>query len=166
MSLQQDGSPAPNCHCSTAVSPCPTHPWSCHGLPERGSAQPSAAPAQPSSAQPTCPLVPGSFPHPAALHTLCFQCRTRSGAQMNSQVLNGCLEIMLLTYADDSLLLLSLLLLFNVIFASGSTSPTPSPSMAGCWPCTLSPFGLYAGPAHSCSRIPQLQQREHQALPR
>lgn len=36
------------------------------------------------------------------------------------------LEIMFLNYDDDSLLLLSLLLLlFNVIFASGSMSPTP-----------------------------------------
>lgn len=88
---------------------------------------PSPRAAQLSSAQPTCPLVPSSFLHPAALHTLCFQCRTRSGAQINSQVLNGCLEITLFNYYDDSLLLLSLLLLFNVIFASGSTSPTPQP---------------------------------------
>lgn len=47
----------------------------------------------------------------------------------------------------------------------GPRLPPPSPSMAGCWPRTLSPFGLYAGPAHGCPRIPQLQQREHQALP-
>lgn len=71
--------------------------------------------------------MPGSLPHPAALHAPCFRCRTRSGAQINSHVLNGCLEITLFDYDDDSLLLLSLLLLFNVIFASGSTSPTPQP---------------------------------------
>lgn len=87
----------------------------------------SSSAARLSSAQPTCPPVPGSLPHPAALHALCFRCRTRSGAQINSHVLNGCLEITLFDYDDDSLLLLSLLLLFNVIFASGSTSPTPQP---------------------------------------
>lgn len=64
MGLQQDGSAAPSCHCSTAVSPCPTPPWSCTGAPRRGlSHSPSAAPVQPGSAQHSrlVPLCPAPF---------------------------------------------------------------------------------------------------------
>lgn len=64
MGLQQDGSAARSCHCSTAVSPCPTPPWSCTGAPRRGlSHSPSAAPVQPGSAQHSqlVPLCPAPF---------------------------------------------------------------------------------------------------------